>query len=566
MRARRMVYRWVAAAAIVALGAGCGQEPGGDRNRRGSWQAARAMIWNPAPGPAVPGGAPGSLAPRTGGAQTLRSALTAADSSRTLVLYDSTGPYAALGELYAIGTANLVSHFGGWTAKPAAGYSCGEIEAYGATIYLGSTYDEPLPPCLLDDVFITERPVIWSFYNLWQLTSRAGFAAFVARYGFTWTALDVASVGEVRYKGRALVRYAGNLAGILATQVTDSGKATVLATAVRADGTTLPWAIRGSNLTFVGEIPFSYMSEEDRFVVFADLLFDALAPATPERHRALVRLEDIDPLADPEALRAIADLLHAEGVPFGFGVVPEHRDPRGVYNDGVSLRVTLAERPVLVAALGYMQSRGGVAVMHGKTHQWSGGINPYTQVTGDDTEFYRVIENADHSVSHVGPLPQDSAAWVDRRISAGSVLFVGAGLLPPRIFEFPHYAGSATAYRAVAARFATRWERTLYFAGVLGGTPVDYGRIFGQLFPFVVQDVYGTKVLPENLGNIEPEAFYIFPPRSPADLIRAAEKNLVVRDGFAAFYFHPIFDPELLRETIHGIRALGYTFVSPESL
>jgi hypothetical protein len=69
----------------------------------------------------------------------------------------------------------------------------------------------------------------------------------------------------------------------------------VLALAKRSDGTTLPWAIRSGTLTYVGEIPFTYMIEEDRYLAFADLLFDALAPATPERHRVVVRLEDINP-------------------------------------------------------------------------------------------------------------------------------------------------------------------------------------------------------------------------------------------------------------------------------
>jgi hypothetical protein len=73
-------------------------------------------------------------------------------------------------------------------------------------------------------------------------------------------------------------------------------------------------------------------------------------------------------------------------------------------------------------------------------------------------------------------------------------------------------------------------------------------------------------VLPENLGNIEPEPFHIYPVRRPADIINAAEKNLVVRDGVCGFYFHPFFDIEFLKMTVEGIRALGYTFVSPNDL
>ncbi len=73
----------------------------------------------------------------------------------------------------------------------------------------------------------------------------------------------------------------------------------VLARAVRADGSSFPWAVRSRNVTYVGEVPFTYTSETDRVLIFADLLFDALAPDTRERHRALVRLEDIHPRTRP---------------------------------------------------------------------------------------------------------------------------------------------------------------------------------------------------------------------------------------------------------------------------
>jgi uncharacterized protein YdaL len=316
----------------------------------------------------------------------------------------------------------------------------------------------------------------------------------------------------------------------------------------------------------VAEIPFSYMSEEDRVLVFADLLFDALAPATAERHRAMVRLEDISAASDPAELRAAADFLRSEGIPFGFGVVPEYVDPHGAYNGGVSERVRLSQSPEVTAILKDLVARGGTLVMHGQTHQWATTINPYTAVTADDHEFYRVTENLDHTLNYIGPIPGDSLSWATNRLKTADNQFRQAGLPLPAIWEFPHYSGSVADQRAVSARFATRWERTLYFPGLLRGGAIDYTRIFGQLFPYVVRDVYGAKVLPENLGNIEPTTFYIYPARFPSDIIRAAEKNLVVRDGFASFYFHPFFDVSYLRETVNGIRALGYTFVSPASL
>jgi uncharacterized protein YdaL len=530
--------------------------------------AATTMIHNPAPGMGDPApmeeGLPGATL--SGEAVELQQSALSSGVGGALVLYDKSGPYGALGELYGIGAANLVSHFGSWTAKAATSYVCGEMVKFTALVYLGSTYDEPLPDCLLDEVVATTKPVIWSFYNIWKLATRMGDAAFIAKYGWSSLGLDFSAVAEVRYKGRSLHRYAANAAGVLNTSVVDATKAVPLAMAVRPDGTTFPWAIRSGNFTYLGEIPFSYMSEEDRMLIFADLLFDALAPATVERHRALVRLEDISGQTDVGALRAVADYLYSQKIPFGFGVVPEYRDPRGVYNSGRAERIRLQDNRSMATLLKDMAARGGVMIMHGNTHQWDSAINPYNQVSADDYEFFRVTENADHTLTYQGPIPGENTTWSRNRIVSGELLFTAAGLAVPKIFEFPHYSASATAYAAAGARFATRWERSLYFNGLLAGTAVSYSRIFGQLFPYVVRDVYGTKVLPENLGNIEPIKFYEYPTRFPADIIRAAEKNLVVRDGFASFYFHPFFDLSMLRETVDGIRALGYTFVSPASL
>jgi hypothetical protein len=67
--------------------------------------------------------------------------------------------------------------------------------------------------------------------------------------------------------------------------------------------------------------------------------------------------------------------------------------------------------------------------------------------------------------------------------------------------------------------------------------------------------------MPENLGNIDPAPWFTFPARLPDDLIRAARKNRVVRDGWAASFFHPYLDLSYLQDVVHGIQALGYTYV-----
>lgn len=484
-----------------------------------------------------------------------------ASSTSALVLYDTTNTYGFLGQLYAIQTANLTSHFGSWTAEPVTDYTSGQLSQYTAVIYLGSTYDEPLPSVFLDDVAAGSRPVIWSYDNIWQLVNRLGATEFRARYGYLPTTFDPSSTPttQVHYKSVTLTRDAHN-SGLMQYDISDPAKASVLATAVRTDGSELPWAVRAGNLTYIGEIPFSYTNETDRVLAFDDLLFDALAPATRERHRALVRLEDINPSSNPRSLRAAADALYAERVPFGFGVIPEYVEPG-------KPTVTLRQRPGVVSALKYLQSRGGTLVEHGYTHQWRDQPNPYDGITADDFEFFRVTENPDQSLNYLGPVPEDSTSWAASRYVAARSDF-SAVHLTPTIFEFPHYAASAIDYQAVGSYYATRWERGLYFDGLLSGQPPDYSpnHFIGQSFPFAVRDVYGTEVLPEDLGSVGLEPFYGFPTRDETDIIAGAKANLAIRDGVAGFFFHPFLNPSHLTAAIDGMKAAGYTFVKPTSL
>jgi uncharacterized protein YdaL/chitodextrinase len=485
-------------------------------------------------------------------------------TGKTLVVYDSTGPYAFLGEQYATVTANLTSHFGDWTAQPAVNYAAGELAGYSAVVYIGSTYDEPLPLAFLDDVAATTKPVVWMYDNIWQLTARD--ASFAADHGFTWTGFDFASVSAVDYKGKAFTRDPQNGAGIMGTTITDPTRATSIGAAVRADGSTMGWGVRSGNFTYLGEIPYAYMSGDDRYVAFCDLLIDALAPATAERHRAMVRIEDVGPDADPAQLRPLTDYLYSKGVPFSVAVYPRYRDPNGANTGGVAEDYTLAQRPQVVAELKYMQSHGGTLLMHGYTHQYSNVANPYNGVSADDFEFYRAHIDAANNVVYDGPVAEDSQAWAQGRITDSFAAFTAAGLGRPTMFEFPHYAGSDADNRAVATSFQVRYDRGLYPSGALRGGTLDNSKIIGQFFPYPVRDIYGALVVPENLGNVELEPFNNHPAHLPADIVNSAQLNTAVRDGVASFFFHPYLDVSYLKPIVEGVQAAGYTFVPASAM
>ena len=480
--------------------------------------------------------------------------------SGTLVLYDTTGQYGFLGELYAVQAANLLSHFGAWTARPVRDYRAGDAGRHLLTVYIGSTYDEPLPATFLRDV-AGGAAVLWLGGNIWQLAT--AYPKLFERSGFTTGSIDDDSVTEVRYRGTSLVRN-DDAGGLVEITVNDPAKARTVADAVGRGGAVRPWGVRSGALAYVAEVPFGFVTNDDRYLAFCDLLFDLLAPGTPVRHRALVRIEDVGPHSDPGQLRAIADYLYERHVPFSVAVFPVYDDPGGINAGGKPVHRVLSQTPQVVEALRYMVTRGGTLVMHGYTHAYAGGPNPYG-MSADDYEFWRAhVERK--TVVLDGPVPEDSAAWAIDRFEAARKEWAAAGLTAPDLWEFPHYAASPTDYRAISARVKARYERAMYFSGVLSDGAVDVKRSVTQFFPYPVKDVYGAPVIPETLGNIAAGRLNQQGVRLPADLLASAKRQLVVRDGVASFYYHPYLGLQYLPELVEGMEALGYTFVAPSTL
>ena len=254
-----------------------------------------------------------------------------------LILYDSSPPYGWMGELYAVQLANLLGHFPmEWTIRPVEDYAPGQVENYRVTFYLGSEFDNPLPAAFLSDVMTTERTVCWIGYNLWKIAWDEFYwwnPAFTARYGFQFAGVDNSGFPEVLYKGESLSKDVLD-PDIGATVILDPGRATVLATAHRpAAGpdpeASWPYVVHSDQLWYVADVPFSYISEEDRYLAFCDLLHDVVGIDHPVSHRALIRLEDVDATANPNDLQGVANYLHSRHVPFQVAVVPMYKDPLG---------------------------------------------------------------------------------------------------------------------------------------------------------------------------------------------------------------------------------------------
>lgn len=488
-------------------------------------------------------------------AQTTLFAASQKPVDDVLVLYDSAGQFGWVGEMNARFLLNLLGHFP-QTCKmtPVEQYVSGDALRYRATFYFGNNYNNALPNSFLQDVMATTKPICWFKYNLWKLGTNSSFGAqFQTKFGFRFDYMDPSGYPQIEYKGEAFSKNQLE-AEIGRTTIINSNRARAMAVARQLPSSnSMPYVVKGTNFWYVGDIPFSYISEEDRYLIFADLLHDMIQRDHAQSHKAIIRLEDVDPTYDTATLRAAADYLKSETVPFAVAVIPRYKDPHGFYDNGTPSDVSMSQAPEFVRALKYMVASGGQLVMHGYTHQYGSIANPYTAVSGDDYEFFRVTIDAQTNIVTYSPVPEDAVLWVQARLSAGLQEFNSSGLNAVA-FEAPHYAASALDYRVFATNFPLTIHRVLY-------TDMA-GHIAGQFFPYTIErDAHGQKVLPENLGNVDPYGWNAYPARFPADMLRAARKNRVLRDGWASGFFHPYLDLSYLRELIAGLKALGFTFV-----
>ena len=517
----------------------------------------------------------------------------AAAAQNVLVLYDSTGDFGWGGDLYRQHLTNLLSHFNVTvTVKRVENYTAGDIQANDTTFYIGAVYDNPLPTAFISDFLASTKTVCWMGYNLEQAAwiSSGWNQEFFQKFGVDFLGRDTSPYSIVNYKNQQLTRQTTEATSGLALDFgvlqpdaywVNPTTYSVVATAQYTGFGPIPYITHTANLWYVADNPLAYITITDRFLAFADVLYDILGITyndnTPTR-RAHVRIEDVSPASDPVQLKAIADYLYSKNVPFSVAVIPEYRDPLGTYTTpiGTPLSVNLNQAPGVAIALQYMVARGGKIVQHGLTHQYASTKNCYTGVTADDYEFYQVGKDPTTlKPFYQGPLPGDSTAWATNLVKRGRNSLT-RWKLAPVAWSTPHYVASPADYAAFKSLFPLSVDRGAYFSTGTDGTT----HVFNQLTPYVIpKDVYGITRFPENLGYtsagmssdplLNPYGFTPEPAIMPADLIAGAQANLVVRDAWASFYIHHDLEDNngvnvtltYLDQLVVGIKALGYTFI-----
>lgn len=527
------------------------------------------------------------------------------------------------GHIYATYLQNLLGHFPHLELFiiPIEQYKSGHIETCKSSFYIGSYFENKIPKAFLKDFATTKKNVAWLGYSSWLLDESTHKKIFSSKYSHL-TKLDSKNLLEngkptffqkISYKKEYFYKFG--------EWVTRNGKqvfaapfemvalkplpsANVLSWAEHTHTKEkLPYIIRNKNHFFVADIPFSYIHESDRYLIFSDLLFDILNESPRhKKHPALIRIEDVHPLTSIGELEKVSEVFHSENVPLHISIVPVFYDPLYRYDRPPELEwITMINHIPFKLWIEREKKRNTVFIWHGVTHQYKDIPNPHTGYSSDDFEFWDANNNK--------PIDEDSVSYVLNRLNLGWSLLKQLGL-DTKAWLTPHYQASALNYRMFSKVFEWNVGRVIYFVDEYVGLPdwtksklqeltftknssnpyqvqKEYfadlkvktrGDWFGQLYPFeIYRDKYGQKLVPEILGNPQPfRSDHVVWPRSVDQILEDARRNLIIRDCWASLFFHPYLlnsylndgigkfpgDASELRRLIKGLKKLGYEFIN----
>jgi len=479
--------------------------------------------------------------------------------------------YPDAAQIYAIMLTNLLGRYAdvAVTRKAASQYSAGEANLYYRTFYIGSTYEDPVPTALISDIMGGAR-VTWLNYNIWRLNNPA-IGASLGQLGLRYVAIHPEyqpaqfSVGfnKISYRGYTFKKHIPGLLEVPIEMIelaVESPSVEVHAWAENSAGRRIPYALQSGNFWYIADNPFTYIHEQDRYLIFADLIAPMMGRDVTCAPRALARMEDLSPGDEGDDLKRMLDVIDRVGIPFIATVIPLYVDN----NTDPVTKKRWTENSGALDQLHRIPKIRGRIFQHGYTHQFENLKNPFG-VSGGDWEFWRVELDASGKRITSSPIPGMTASSALRRIETGRSILMSLSTptskLAPEGWTTPHYEADPSYYATFNQVYKRVIERRIYQVGSV---------IAGQFFPYPVRDVNGTLILPENLGSVQPN--YLLPM-----VEEAARANRVLRCPWASHFFHaytikPTYDgPNAYSAAqfegfLRNIQDLGYTYVDPTTV
>lgn len=519
-------------------------------------------------------------------------------------------------------------------------YVDGDIHKCGVNILLDTNYFSVIPETFLNDFKTTTTQVAWIGANSYKLGADLT-TIFGVQYNVSepYTTLDRVNLVEnkpsffknVYYKGEMFYKYGEYgkvepyLSDFFAAWEISKFDYNASLVATPTDHRILseiehnftkekrPWAIQTGNRFLIAEIPLSYVHAADRYFIFADLLFDILKAAPRHNSKpALIRLEDVHCETQISALENARLIFKQNNVKPHISIIPIYNNPLNpdeVYLGAGERPMTLNKQ--FVTKMKRFKTDGAEFIWHGITHQLGHVLNPWESTSGSDYEFWDFSEDVatNHPWPLVGrPVPGETAQSLIGLFKKGSDVLKSANI-SPQVWLTPHYHGSSLSNYVFGQLFNWNVGRVVYYENTMEGLDLNNNntaikfplvgsyawnqraaflknlkvisqttRQNGQLFPYEIYgDVYGQKIFPENIGNVEKDlSEQVIETRVVSQMLTDAKRNLVLRDVWGSGFFHPYYlqDPYWteenslanndLNELLVGLKKLGYTFVSLE--
>lgn len=287
-------------------------------------------------------------------------------------------------------------------------------------------------------------------------------------------------------------------------------------------------------------------------IMIGDCLFEVFAQQRSNKNPAYIRLEDIHPLADADALKEITTMLKKKNIPFMMAVIPVYTNPE------TGKKYHFSDSPKLLKVLKEAQDHGGSVVLHGYTHQFR------ESETGEGFEFWDVQYNrpiyteADQSLNIKSRTDFSSAAGYERymkelqsfeseyirtKVTRGIQELTNYGLYP-LAFEAPHYTMSQNGYAILSEYFST-------YVGQVQLTDRDWEIM--ETTPYISKPVMlnGMELLPETMGYVQPENA-----ESILQMMERAQLYRQTQSGILGAFYHPYLGVDKFQELIEKMEQI----------
>jgi len=253
-------------------------------------------------------------------------------------------PYKEYAKRGSISLINLLGHFKDWKKERVSinEYQSGDLEECQVNFYVSTFYDNKAPKSFYDDLEKTQSRVVWIGYNIWGMPP----SVLEHRFGLEYKGIESFSPNDFdsdglnafyrhfSYKGEDFNKSAvktkdpkqpiSAAVELVKVQLSKKKETKVYSWASYSGSKEkrprLPYITQHGNYWYVADIPFSYIHTSDRYLIFADILFDVLneKPVWGGKKPAFIRIEDVHPQIKSSQIEGYANFFSEGKCPLPF--------------------------------------------------------------------------------------------------------------------------------------------------------------------------------------------------------------------------------------------------------